>query len=382
MIITRPHIVLYSHDTLGLGHLRRNLAISRRLGQDHPQFSQLLLTGSPHVHRYPLPEQLDYIKFPAVEKQRTGEYLARTLDIDSEQIIRWRARTALEAVREFEPDILLVDKAPAGLKGELLPALEYLKRHHPTTLIVLGLRDIVDAPSATRAEWGADDIYPLLERMYDAILLYGSRQFFDPVREYGLSRRIADKMIECGYIRKSDPLRPRWEVFDEIKPRAEFHILIVTGPLVSREDYARLKALAEPNLPVTLMEFTPDLMSYLQAADVVVSMGGYNTVSELLALRQRALIVPRVNLRAEQLIRAERLALRGLVRMLHPDQLTPGRLLTEIRIASRAPRPDPEGAGINMSGLDKISTVLGELVGLILPTGTPRMTNLAARWGS
>lgn len=69
-------------------------------------------------------------------------------------------------------------------------------------------------------------------------------------------------------------------------------------------------------------------------------MGGYNTVCEILASRRPALIVPRVHPRREQLLRAELLAGRGLVRMLHPDNLAPDRLMAGVAdLLAHAPRP-------------------------------------------
>ncbi len=396
MTISTPHLVLYSHDTFGLGHLRRNLTISHRLAHDYPWISQLLITGSAQTHHYPLPAQLDYIKLPSIRKKPNGDYGARTLDLDFPGIMRWRSNMILHAVREFEPDLVLVDKAPAGMRGELRPALEYIKRQAPETRLVFGMRDIIDAPAATRAEWTREGIYPLLEDTYDAILLYGSRAFFDPVAEYGLSPRVEAKLIECGHIRRTEPIRPRRAVLEEIKPRAgilivitvggggdgarlvqaalgmladasqggrsPFHAVVVTGPLMSSEDRSQLHRYAHTGLPLTLVEFTPDLMSYLHAADLVISMGGYNTVCEILSLQQRAIIVPRVSVRTEQLIRAERLAARGQIRMIAPSQLTPARLLEEVQLGLSSPRPDPGRAGIDLGGLDRISEAFGELV--------------------
>ncbi len=156
--ISIPHLLLYSHDTFGLGHLRRNLAIAHRLAEDYPQISQLLVTGSGQAHQYPLPARLDYIKLPAIQKHANGDYRARTLDLDFPAIMRWRANMIRQAAREFKPDLLLVDKAPAGMSGELRPTLEYLKRESPSTRLVFGLRDIVDAPAATHAEWTREGI--------------------------------------------------------------------------------------------------------------------------------------------------------------------------------------------------------------------------------
>lgn len=401
MNIFTPRLILYSHDTFGLGHLRRNLAISHQLAHDYPQISQLLVTGSSQVHHYPLPAELDYIKLPAIHKGSNGDYQARTLNVSLAGIVHWRANMILQAAREFEPDILLVDKAPAGMCGELRPTLDYLRRESPATRLVFGMRDIIDAPVATRREWTDEGIYSLLEETYDAIFLYGSRTFFDPIHEYDLSPRLSAKLIECGYIRRTDPIRPREEILKELQPRGEvllvvtaggggdgaelvrttlemlsderrkgrstFHAFVVTGPLMSGEERAYVQSYAEQDLPLTLVEFTTDLMSYLHAADIVVSMGGYNTICEILALRQRAVIVPRATVRAEQLVRAERLAARGQARVIHPSQLTPARLLAEIHLALASPRPDPGRAGIDFKGLDRISSACGEQLNLVWP---------------
>ena len=78
-------------------------------------------------------------------------------------------------------------------------------------------------------------------------------------------------------------------------------------------------------------------------ADVVVSMGGHSTICEILSFARPAIIVPRAAPRREQLIRAEGLSHRGLVRMIHPDELTADRLSQELerllegRITDAAP---------------------------------------------
>ena len=52
---------------------------------------------------------------------------------------------------------------------------------------------------------------------------------------------------------------------------------------------------------MSVQDFSDDMMSLMAAADVVLAMGGYNTVCELLTLRKRALLVPRVKPGVEQL---------------------------------------------------------------------------------
>ena len=63
----------------------------------------------------------------------------------------------------------------------------------------------------------------------------------------------------------------------------------------------------------------------------MISTAGYNTSTQLLRYARRALLIPRILHREEQLIRAERLSELGLVHTLHPDSITPERLYEALR---------------------------------------------------
>ena len=102
--------------------------------------------------------------------------------------------------------------------------------------------------------------------------------------------------------------------------------VLVTGPLMEGEDRTLLHSLASGRSDMRLIEFVTDPQPLMCCADRVISMGGYNTVCEVLAFQKRALIVPRVTPRREQIIRAERFSALGLLDVLHPDGLSPGAL--------------------------------------------------------
>ncbi len=389
-MIRKPRILLYSHDTFGLGHLRRTLSVAEQLHRDLPGVHQLILTGSMVAGAFGLPPRLDLIKLPALSKRSTGEYKARALPLSLRQTLAWREQMILQAVHSFEPHVVLVDKVAAGVHGELLPALRYLKTWSPDTALVLGMRDIEDSPEVTRAEWHANDTAHLLDAVYDRILLYGQRDLFDPVSAYGMSTAAAAKIMPCGYLRRDGVRRCPEAVQRELgvngKPLvvvtvggggdgfeiirayldmlagwpggASYHSLIVTGPLMSDDKRGLLrKAAALPG--VSLLEFTPDLISYLAAADLVVSMAGYNTVCELLSLGKRALLIPRVQVRVEQRLRAEALAARGLAHMLLPDELSPQRLSQAIDLALSEPPPVVD---IPLDGLRQASQAIQALI--------------------
>lgn len=400
----RPRILLYSHDTFGLGHLRRSLTIAGQLAQDIGKSHQLLLTGSMVAGAFRLPPRLDMIKLPALSKRSSGAYKSRTLPNTLKQTIAWREEMILQAAQNFQPDLFLVDKSPAGVHNELLPTLRHLKTWSPHTKIVLGMRDIEDNPAKTQAEWAAAGVYPLLEDVYDRILLYGQRTVFDPVTEYWLPDSAAAKVVECGYLGRCqlnrdaawvrrelgignkplvvvtvggggdgfDVIRHYLEMLTAAHGELPFHSLVITGPLMAQRKQQLLKqAAALPNL--TLRQFTPDLMSYFAAADLVVSMAGYNTVCEILSLGKRALLIPRQSVRAEQQMRAERLAARGLVQTLSLATLTPSQLLTTVTTTLTAPVPN---ITLNLDGLQRVSKEVAWLLGQparqqVDPTPTP-----------
>ena len=381
-----PRIMLYSHDTYGLGHLRRTLAIAGQLAQDLPHAQLLLVTGSMVAGAFDLPPHLDLIKLPALSKQSDGRYKARVLPLSLPETIAWREQMILQAASVFQPDLVLVDKTPAGVQQELLPTLRYLKTWQPHTRLVLGMRDIEDDPETTRAEWESCGARQLHEEVYDHLLLYGERQVFDPVREYKMSPTAESKLVSCGYLGRANSTRSREAIRRELdvgdralivvtvggggdgfdllhtylealnldSPLRAAHSLIVTGPLMARGKREQLQG-SHCSEHVTWMDFTPDLVSYLGAADLVVSMAGYNTVCEMLSLGVRTLLIPRTKPRREQQLRAERLAKRGFARVLLPQQLSPQSLSGEIAsmLASPAPR-----VTLNLNGLAYASNAI------------------------
>ena len=381
-------VLYYSHDSYGLGHLRRTLALAHQVRERMPDATQLIVSGAAHTDGWSLPAGADWLKLPAVVKVGAGEYRPRSLECSLASTLELRQDVVLAACRRFQPDLVVVDHVPSGLDGEALPAL----RHAAATgaRLVLGLRDVLDDATLVHRAWRKAGIYRLLDRLYDRIVVYGDPTVYDVAAEYGFSPAAAAKTHYLGYLRAPSPA-PADAVRREYGIDAE-HMLVVTAggggdgfPLLA----ATLESLAEAPLPrtqavavcgplmpsaeraelerraarcgssVRLLTSVPELADLIAAADAVVSMGGYNTVREILTYRRPALVVPRVRPRMEQAIRAEALAQRGLVRVLHPAELTADRLTLELRrLLAAAPMPPP---AVALDGLERFAALVGEL---------------------
>lgn len=374
----------YSHDTFGLGHLRRTLTLVNHFGEAAPGMSQLVVSGSPSTNMFQLPDNTDIIKLPSVTKDQRGKYVSRSIALGIDEITSTRRDILKSAAHNFRPDFLVVDHSPAGMNGEIVATLELLRDVSPETRLVIGLRDILDEPASVRQQWARDGVYELLDNVYDLILVYGHQDMYDVVSRYGLSPKAAAKTRFVGYLGRQAGKTPREEmrasldihsekmvlvtagggqdgnqVFDTILRDLELEgdpsdldVVIVGGTMVHSRDRMEFRKRAAQFSSVHTMPFTDDLASLIGASDVVVSMGGYNTVSEILALHRKGIIVPRTTPRKEQLIRAQVMSERGYISMIHPDELVPMRLFNEIR--HQLMQPDFTLPKIEMNGLDNV----------------------------
>lgn len=352
--------MVYSHDTYGLGNLRRMLSICQYLTAAIPDLTVLLVSGSPMAHGFRLPDRLDYIKLPCLTRSGREEYAVKFLGLGISETIRLRSDLILAAATNFKPDLLLVDKKPFGVKNELEATLTYVKENLPLTRKVLVLRDILDEPKATIQIWEKHHYHAVIQSHYDHVLILGVPEVFDPRREYRFPDAVAAKVKFCGYIRRgyesggSDEVRRGLRVATHerlilimsgggedgyallstylqgltlVPSDYQFHSLIICGPEMIESQREKLSRAASGNPRVSILEFTEDPMSYMSAADVVVAMGGYNTICEIVSLQKRAVIVPRASPVHEQYMRAQRLGGRGLFRFIHPDHLSPDELM-------------------------------------------------------
>lgn len=352
------NILMYSHDTYGLGHIRRTLAIATQLLDEGVNI--LILTGSPIVGRFNVPEGIDFVRIPGMIKKTNSVYLPHSIKVNARHALHIRRNIITATARAFDPALFIVDKVPLGLKREVAPTLSWFRKTRPRTKVILGLRDILDDAEATRKEWEERGDLDAMRDLYTEIWVYGERHLYDPIREYAIPEDIGRKMRFTGYIprpsfRKAatcppsaprSPGHPRvlvtiggggdgypvldaWLRMLEQTPDFPFRTSMVCGPFLPPDlrDALHLRAKA---LGVHFTSFVKKMEKQLLQADMVVSMGGYNTLCEILTLRKPCLVIPRDTPRREQILRAEILARQGCVDYLPWGELSPAALRDKI----------------------------------------------------
>lgn len=372
--------LLYSHDTYGLGHLRRSTLLADAIVHADPHHEVLIVTGSPQAQAFSLPDRVDSLKLPAATKDPAGTYQPRKLGGSIRELVELRSAVLMAALDHYAPEVIVVDHAPLGMAGELIPMLDRYGRTPCGPRLVLGLRDIIDDADQVDRDWRRSGVWDRLDR-YDDILVYGDPRVLTTAVELDLASRVDATVTSTGYVAPAMPepsaeaepfllvtpggggdgqvMLRRYLDAVEAGATAGLGSVIVTGPLMSSTRRDELVDRARGLASVEIIEFSDDMRSLIASASGVVSMAGYNTVVEELAADVPALLVPRCRPRLEQHIRACRLA--PLTRLEHcPIENLEIDAIDRFAAAAASPRPLEDGSlPIDLGGASTAATLLG-----------------------
>lgn len=395
-------MLLYSHDSYGLGHLRRNTAIAHALLSRVPDLRVVLLTGSPVAGEWPLPAGVEIVRMPVAVKVGADRYEPA----EPGSMARLRAERAgiiKSTLVRLRPDVFLVDHTPLGIKGELTPALEVAREKLPGTRVMIGLRDVLDDAATVRQAWRAQGTYAALEDFYHQVLVYGCRELYDVTRHYGFSPQLAERTTFTGYIAKDqaleEPLEPSlaWDrarrrrdrrilvmgggggdaadvfrvflkAWSRLTDRIQGQALMVMGPLMKPALADSIERRARRATGITVMRSSKSMLSLIAGADLIVSMGGYNTVVEALSARKPMVLCPRVAPRKEQLIRARLMAKLGLARVVQIERESSKALALAIQAALAGSGPAAASwDAVDLGGAERVTEIVISAVSRIRP---------------
>jgi predicted glycosyltransferase len=282
------------------------------------------------------------------------------LSLPFDSIHDLRGQLIRNVVLDLQPDILLVDHMPHGAMGELLPALQAIKQSGAQTKVVLGLRDILDAPAVVQQRWQIEGAYAAVESYYDLMLVYGMRELFDMAEEYQFPPKLVERLRYCGYVcapksmqigtglrakllagAQSDVklivamagggadaypmMRALLDALPTVQRRQRSLLVLITGPFMPSNLRHDLHMRAR-GMRVRVFGAVEDTQAFLEAADLVVAMAGYNTSVEILESGRQAIFMPRHGPSAEQRMRARLFAAMGWVKTLEPEEWSVERL--------------------------------------------------------
>ncbi|WP_428566328.1 MAG: glycosyltransferase family protein [Solidesulfovibrio sp. DCME] len=380
-------VAVYCQHVLGMGHLFRTLAIVSALAGHE----RLLVLGGPPAP-VAAPEGVAVARLPPLAMD--ADFAALTLSGAALEAAKAdRRQRLLAALGAFAPDVFFVELYPFGRKAfefELVPAIEAVRARGGR--VVSGVRDIL-VEKKDQAAYEAR-VLDRLGRFFDAVCVHADPALFPLSETFSRAGEIAVPVHYTGYVavgprpsRAVAAVRRELGVEEEkalvvasagggkvgsqllaatlgacrADPRLrEAAVRVFSGPYCPDAAYAALSAAAAGLPDARVRRFAPDFADILAACDLSLSLAGYNTVMGLLAAGARGLVFP-FDQNREQRLRASRLADHGLLGVLDPPDLAPGRLAGRMLAALGAPKPPR--AAVDLDGARATAVALAALAG-------------------
>jgi predicted glycosyltransferase len=369
-------VIFYCQHILGVGHLFRSLEICKAL-KGH---RVLLISGGPHIETN-IPKHVKVVRLPELQMDTHFKGLFNShMNLSLDRIKEQRQKKLFTIFEKEKPDIFLVELYPFGRKAfrfELDPLLAPIREQkHSPCGVVCSVRDIlVEKEDRQRHESRAVDT---LNRFFDAVVVHSDSNLVKLEETFLLRAEIDIPLFYTGYIAKKPPANARRQIrsrlkmmdkdpmivasagggsvgkpllesainaFKKFSGDSSARLMVYTGPYMAEKDFAYLKSLADQR--ITVEKFASDFLAFMAAADLSISMGGYNTTMDILTCGVPALVWPFGNNR-EQRLRAQRLAERGALKILNDEHLKPD-CLADI-LAQTLSEPHPGKLDIDLDG--------------------------------
>ena len=371
-------VVLYCQHVLGIGHFFRSMELCRALSGHEVIF----LAGGARVDA-PVPDHVRMVPLPGLMMDSEFKRMYATdPEKTVDEVKAVRKQFLWDVMAKERPDVLIVELYPFGRKAfrfELDPVLTAIRDGRlPSCRVICSLRDIL--VEKTDVDAYEHRVVETLNRGFDALWIHADPRLVRLDETFSRVNAIAAPVVYTGFITPKPPPDARARIFGMLgmpehtrlivasagggkvggplltAAAAAFRRLdgnarleIFTGPFMSAESVRGIAAVSGENIHVS--EFATDFLSFLAAADLSVSMAGYNTCMNVMAAGCPALFWP-FSQNREQRLRAARLARFRGIRVLADSDLAPRRLADLMaacleekrREATREPTIDLEGA--------------------------------------
>jgi predicted glycosyltransferase len=380
-------VLFHVQHLLGIGHLQRALRLVAALADDG---LRVVLVSGGEPLAAALPATVEIVQLPPIRARGSDfrdlvDAAGRPVD---DRLRARRRQKLLDVFAAARPDAVLIEAFPFGRRAfrfELDPLIAAARSRQPRALVLCSVRDIVVAPEEVRRR---QEIVARVRADFDAVLVHGDPAFVSLEASFPEAHQLAGRLVYTGYVgAAAKPDRAG----DECHGAGRREVLVsagggaVGGALLAAAVAARRQGclagldwrlLAGPNLAaaefaalaqrlperVALERYRADFPDLLRCCRVSISQAGYNTVLDLLAAGAAAVLVPfAAGRETEQLLRAERLAAKGVVEMVAEPDLSPDRLVQAIE---RAVAAGPARLAVDTGGAGRSARLVARLIRL------------------
>jgi predicted glycosyltransferase len=374
------NVSYYCQHVLGIGHLHRSIEICKAIARRHPT---TLIVGGPPVH-IDQPE-LQLLELPGLQMDNEFNTMKPCRsDLSLDETKTARKRLLFDHFQTTRPDIFITELYPFGRKAfrfELDPLLAAISDGSlPPCSCYCSVRDILVEKKTGREKFERRAV-ETINAYFDGILVHADPRIITLDETFGRLTDISIPLRYTGFVTKpkvrhkvsgernrirkrlalspadklivasigggnvgTELLEATVQAFNILENFTSSHLQLFCGPYCDEPIYKTLRKSSQENISID--RFTDHFPEWLEAADVSISMAGYNTCMNLVQAGIPALVYPFKQNR-EQRLRAERFGREMAMTILTDTDLTPPLLARKMMQQLDCPRSI---ADINLDG--------------------------------
>ncbi|MBW2338548.1 MAG: glycosyl transferase [Deltaproteobacteria bacterium] len=382
------NIIFYCQYVWGMGHLVRSLEFARALSGHNVT----LIAGGQKVE-VDLPDHVQLVRLPVLYMD---EKFTRLIPGDPgrslEQIQQERKNTLYSLLEKEQPDLFIVELYPFGRSifgFELEPLLADMRAgQFGHVKAVCSLRDILvekkDPPAYEERVLGK------LNRYFDALLVHSDAGLLRLDETFTRVGDINIPLVYTGFItqhatpgagsrmRRELKISPDQKLIvasagggrsgyrlltsvidacELLRERLPFRLEVFSGPFMDNEEYKKLSVRAASGFRIR--RYTKRFLDYLSAADLSISLAGYNTCMNLLVTKVPCLVFPYWR-QQEQPMRADKIKKYLPMKVLKETEMQPASLSRHIAQMLQQNRV-VDGVPIDLDGAANAARFLNQM---------------------
>lgn len=372
-------ITMYWHNGRSLGHTAEVAKISHAIELGMPDDYLVGVSGA-YKGLDMLADKMDIVKLPGFanyDKLSGWNYTGKQ-GMKPEQLFKCRSELIDCFIKNYQPDLFIVNHVPYGLYDELRPALE-----RPTSgKRILTLRGILFDREKTNREYFKGDAAKWIMEKYDALFVHIDPNIFSIEDNYDIPSELRNKIQYTGYLACKNEMNKKearlklgidnekkiivasmgggqgaidiWlniikGLGDNEKEYDEAYL--ITGPYLEKEDYLVLQKNEFENKKIKVINYVNNMQEWMIACNLFIGAAGSNMIGEVLATNCNTILIPRQVREIEQHLHSKILSEKGIVRMCELSDVLEGKITNVITEAMR--EPIHEKHSILMNGLDR-----------------------------
>lgn len=369
--------LFYSQPALGIGQLTRSLNICKSLIK---AFEIDFLLGAPGINQTVHSSRFHLHEMPPlwIQDWKNTQKLSDPFNKKSlAEIFELRRLYLMPFLKKFY-DFIIIEIFPFSkwkFKQEIDSIIQHLKSVNPACLVFCSMRDICGKKNIEEQKLIVQEV----KKSFDYIFIHADPAIIRFDETFEMASEIASQLIYTGYVANPEVFPSEHQRSHRILvscgsgsygselPQAVIHaalflkkydFLFLLGPKAPfslRQDLEKLKASARL-ANVQIAEFSADFYALLSKSCLSISLGG-STLIDIVKTETPALVYPLAH--EEHVLRAEKFASKGFVRLLSMKDLLPENLILIMLKQMKTPFPK---VSINLSGSENTLKELQNII--------------------